>query len=348
MPLAFLLLPILGPALAIDRDGAHLRAESAAIVDLFYGHDFDRAAPAADALAKRHPGHPVGPLFQAIVAYQRWLAEGMLENAAWDAIDVKLSSAVAAAQALEASAPAESHYYRGAALGFRARGLAGKRHFIRALPDAAASVRQLRMALDLDPTLQDARLGLGMYHYFAARMPRAAKPLASMLVGEPPDREKGLAELWEVARSTGIARMEARAVLAMILSKEDEANWNGAEELLKELMSRYPRNPLYRLRRVYVSERRGEWSQAQSLADPEGAWLRGLHPSLQDNARIWARYRLAEIYILEGRSSDARNLLLSIDETKAPKNLRPWIRRRRAEASSGLKNRDVAPYFSGY
>ncbi len=340
------------PAAAAGGAPAELRTEAAVLVDLFYGHDFDKAGPAADALAARHPGHPAGPLFQAIVAYQRWVAEGLKEDGSWQTVDGLLARAVADADALAAAAPAESHYYRGAALGFRARGLAARHRFVRALPDAASAVRELRQALTLDPSLEDARLGLGMYHYFAARMPGPAKPLAKLLVGEPPDRETGLAELWTVARSSGIARMEARAVLSMILAKDDEADWKGAEALLSELMTRYPRNPIYRLRRVYVAERRGDWAAAAALADPDGAWLAALHPGLRENAGAWARYRLGEVRLFQGRWDDAQAQLSRLDAAKAPKKLAPWIGRRRGELDGARRGRplppQVAPYFSGY
>lgn len=349
---ALALLLCAAPAAAAGEGEAQLRAEAASIVDLFYGHDFDKAAPAADALAARHPGHPAGPLFQAIVAYQRWMAEGLKDDGSWPKVDALLLQAVDDAARLADTAPAESHYYRGAALGFRARGLAAGHHFMRAVPDAASSVRELRQALDRDPSLEDARLGLGMYHYFAARMPAAAKPLAKLLVGEPPDRAKGLAELWQVARSTGVARMEARAVLSMILSKDDEADWKGAETLLAELMTRYPRNPIYRLRRTFVAERAGDWDAAASFAEPDGPWIAALHPGLRDNARAWARYRLAEVRLFQGRLDDAQRQLDQLDDAKAPKKLAPWIRRRRHEVDGARHGRPfppvVAPYFSGY
>lgn len=371
---------MLTPAFASGPEEAAVRADAAAIVDLFYGHDFERAAPAADALAARHPAHPAGPLFQAIVAYQRWMAEGLRDDGAWPAVEKKLDAAESMARALESTDPAASHYYAGAALGFRARGLGARKRFVRALPAATASVRQLRQALDLDPSLEDARLGLGMYHYFAARMPAAAKPLARLLVGEPPDREKGLAELWQVARSTGIARMEARAVLSMILAKDDERDWKGAEALLAELMARYPRNPIYRLRRAYVAERRGDLNAAVALSDPDGAWIAALNPGLRDNARAWARYRVAEVRLLQGRYDAAEKALAPLDPRKTPKGLAPWVllrranlddaRGRRGDARAGYARvddklagplakrfhdepfpggpRDVAPYFSGY
>ncbi|HEX4048618.1 MAG TPA: hypothetical protein VH309_12315 [Elusimicrobiota bacterium] len=378
-PLAAVLLACLPAAAAPGRD-AKLDAEVAGIADLFYGHDFELAAPAAAALEARHPGHPAGPLFEAVVAYQRWTAEGLRDDRAWEAVDRDLSRAIDEANALDKTSPAESNYYLGAALGFRARGLAARRSFLRAVPAAASSLRHLKRALELDPSLTDARLGLGMYDYFAARIPPAAKPFARLLTGEHGDREKGLAELWSVANSTGIARMEARAVLSMILSKNDEADWSGAEKLLAELMERYPRNPLYRLRRTYVAERRGNLNQAAALADPDGKWIPALDPDLRRNARSWAVYRAAEVDLLRGRLDAAARRLAALDERTAPQGLRGWIKLRRANlddargrrkeaealyarigeksAQSAAKGflaapfpggpRDVAPFFSGY
>ena len=322
--------------------GDPLKPELAAIVDLFYAHDFERAAPAAAALEARHPGHPAGPLFEAMVEYQRWTAEGLRDDRAWEAVDRDLARAVDAAKALEKTSPAESNYYMGAALGFRARGLAARKSFLRAVPAAASSLRHLKKSLELDPTLEDARLGLGMYHYFAARMPTAAKPFARLLMGEPGDRDQGLAELWSVANSSGVARMEARAVLSMILSKNDEADWSGAEKLLAELMGRYPRNPVYRLRRSYVAERRGDLEAAAALADPDGAWIGALSPGLRPNSYAWALYRAAECDLLQGRFDPAARRLAALDERAAPKGLRDWILLRRANLDDAAGRRGAA------
>ena len=316
----------------------------------------------------------------AIVAYQRWIAEGLRDDGSWKAVDRDLTRAIDSAKAFESSSPALSHYYLGAALGFRARGLGAQHRFVRAVRDAAAALKNLKKALELDPSLEDARLGLGMYHYFAARMPPAARPFARMLMGEPGDREKGLAELWSVANSDGAARMEARAVLASILSRSGEEDWKGAEKLLAELMGRYPRNPIYRLRRAYVAERLGDLDRAVALADPDGAWISALHPGLRDNARAWSRYRVAEVRLMQRRYDEAGKLLSLLDADRAPKGLGDWIRLRRAnlddargrrdEARAGYEKikereagvnarlflsipfpggpRDFAPYFSGY
>jgi len=128
----------------------------------------------------------------------------------------------------------------------------------------------------------------------------------------------------------------------MILSKNDEADWNGAETLLVELMARYPRNPTYRLRRVYVAERRGDLERANALADPDGSWIAALHPSLRVNARAWALYRAAECAMLLGRLDGAERRLAALDERRAPKGLRDWIRMRRANLDDARGRRDAA------
>ncbi|MBI2788028.1 MAG: hypothetical protein HYX59_05040 [Elusimicrobia bacterium] len=357
-----------------------MERELAGVVDLFYDMDFDKARAASDALAARHPSHPAGAFYRGVSTYQRWIAEGMRSTDTYRAFELDSEAAEAAAKAMMASHPAEAHYYLGATLGFRARANVARRNFLRALPDGSAAVKHLKKALALDPTLSDARLGMGMFHYFAARMPSGAKPFAYLLIGEGADRKLGLSELWSVAETTGIARMEARSVLAVILSKDEEADWEGADRLLAELTARYPHNPIYRLRRAYVAERRGRFDEAVALADPDGKWIGTLHPSVRTPARAWALYRASESRLLQGRPEETERWLAALDRLPHPRGMKDWVLLRRAnlldahgkseeadalygrikdKTASALAKRfraerypagpkDTAPFFTGY
>lgn len=307
-----------------------MERELAGVVDLFYDMDFDKARAAADGLAVRHPKHPAGPFYRGVSSYQRWIAEGMRSTETYRAFEVDSAAAENAAKALMASSPAEAHYYLGATLGFRARANVAQKKFFRALPDGAAAIKHLKKAIALDPTLSDARLGMGMFHYFAARMPSGAKPFAYLIIGESSDRKLGLSELWSVAETNGTARMEARSVLAVILSKDDEADWAGADKLLAELTGRYPHNPIYRLRRAYVAERRGDFDAAVALADPDGKWFSTLHPSVRTPARAWALYRAAESRLLQGRAAETAGWLAALDHLPHPRGMKDWVLLRRA------------------
>ncbi len=313
-----------------------IEREVAGVVDLFYDMDFDRARAASEALAERHPSHPAGPFYRGVSSYQRWIAEGMRSTETLKAFEDDNARAGELARAMLRAEPAEAHYYLGVSLGLRSRAWAGQRKFARALPDGAAAVKHLKKALALDPALTDARLGMGMYHYFAARMPAGAKPFAYLLVGEGPDRALGLKELWSVAESTGVSRMEARSVLATILSKEDEAQWDKADELLVELCARYPRNPIYRLRRAYVAGRRGDLDAAARLADPDGKWIEALHPAVRTPARAWALYRASEARLLQGRAEQAQAWLAALDGLPHPRGMKDWVLLRRGNLLDGL------------
>ncbi len=315
------------PAIAAPPE---MERELAGVVDLFYDMDFDKARAASDALAARHPNHPAGAFYRGVSSYQRWTAEGMRSTATLRAFEIDSEAAEKSAKALMATNPAEAHYYLGATLGFRARSNMAQKKFFRALPDGSAAVKHLKKALALDPNLSDARLGMGMFHYFAARMPAGAKPFAYLIIGESTDRKLGLAELWSVAETTGIARMEARSVLAVILSKDDEADWAGADKLLAELTARYPHNPIYRLRRAYVAERRGDFDAAVALADPDGKWFSTLHPSVRTPAHAWALYRAAESRLLQGRAAETAGWLAALDKLPHPRGMKDWVLLRRA------------------
>jgi hypothetical protein len=357
-----------------------MERELAGVVDLFYDMQFDKARAGAEALIARHPTHPAGAFYRGVSSYQRWIAEGMRSTDTYRAFEADNAAAATAAEALMEKSPAEAHYYLGASLGFLARANVAQKNFFRALPQGASSIKHLKKALALDPSLSDAKLGMGMFHYFAARMPAGAKPFAYMIIGEGADRKLGLSELWSVAESTGSARMEARSVLAVILSKDDEADWAGAEKLLAELSGRYPHNPIYRLRRAYVAERRGDYDGAVALADPDGKWFSTLHPAVRAPARAWALYRAAESRLLQGRAAETAAWLAALDALPHPRGMKDWALLRRANLldsqgktreADGLYDRitdkkpadlaerfkkdrypagpkDAAPFFTGY
>ncbi|MDX6769712.1 MAG: hypothetical protein SF051_09285 [Elusimicrobiota bacterium] len=306
--------------------------ELAVAVTRIYDLEFDAAERACAEFGAKHPGHPGAPFYAAVVAYQRWITEGMVSPAAYAAVESRLAETERAAQALLPKEPALANYYLGAAHGFQARAHAGRRRFVKAVPAASAAVRHLNKALALDPTLDDAALGLGMYHYFGARMPSGARPFAKLLAGEAPDKDRGLAMLRRVAASHGTAREEARSVLAMILSREGAEGWAEADALLAELVARHPRNPLFRLRRAWLAAKRGDYDRSIELYDAEGRWPDEHADPLRSRVRAWALYRAAEVRALQGRGHETDRLLDRLDGLALPKGVKDWALLRRGNA----------------
>lgn len=316
--------------------------ELAVAVKSLYDLEWDAAEAACAEFGRKHPGHPGAPFYAAVTAYQRWIAEGMVSTAAYAVATARLEETVASAEKLLDAQPALGHYYLGAARGFQARAYAGKGRFMKAVPAASKAVRHLNKALELDPSLDDAALGLGMYHYFGARMPSGARPFASLLTGEAPDRDKGLAHLRRVAASHGTAREEARSVLAMALSREGPEGWDEAQTLLDELMRRHPKNPLFRLRRAWLAAKRGDYERALALYDADGRWPDAHPEPVRSRARAWALYRAGEVRVLQGRGDEAERLLRKLDGLPLPKGMKDWALLRLGNAEDLRGRRETA------
>lgn len=325
---------ILTALLALPAAGAppEVEKELAVAVNSLYDLEYEAAERACAAFALKHPGHPGASFYAAVVAYQRWITDGMISTAAYAQVETRLEATIKAASATLAKDPPLAHYYLGAAKGFQARAYAGRGRYMKAVPAASSAVRHLNKALELDPSLDDAALGLGMYHYFGARMPAGARPFAYLMAGEAPDKDKGVAMLRRVAVSSGTAREEARSVLAMILSREGAEGWDEAEKLLVELTKRHPRNPLFRLRRAWLAAKRGDYDRSAALYDAEGRWPDEHAEPLRSRVRSWALYRTAEARLLQGRARESERLLDKLDGLTLPKGVKDWAMLRRGNA----------------
>lgn len=320
---------------AVPVRAASVEEEMAGVVDLFYGLRFDEALSAARAAEAAHPGHPAGPFYAGVVRFQEFVAADAASTETYAAFESESLRAEEAARAWLSTSPALGHYYLGAVHGFRARALVAERRWAAAAGSARRGVGHLRKALELDPSLVDVRLGLGMYEYYVARAPALARPLAWAMLGLWGDREKGLAELRLVAEHGQAARMEALSVLSAIYASEREGMWADSEALLGPLMERYPGNPVYRMRRAYVALRRGAYGEAARIADPGGAWLEAVPASLRERARAAALYRAAEGELLGGDAAAARAHLDAMAGLPSLEGLAAWVERRKAEAAAG-------------
>lgn len=178
----------------------------------------------------------------------------------------RINGAIAATEAWVAREPkrAEAWFYLGGAYGTRVlfRGLRGQ--YLAAARDGKRIHDSLQLALSLDPSIGDAYFGLGLYHYYAAIAPRAARILSMLMFLPGGDRALGLKEM-EQARSKGILlRGEADYQMHLIYLWY-ERQTPTALRLVEGLRARYPNNPVFSLR----------------LADVQSSYMRNHHAALQ-------------------------------------------------------------------
>jgi hypothetical protein len=166
---------------------------------------------------------------------------------------------------------AEAWFYFAAAYGplVQWRVLRGER--VAAARDGKKIKDALERSLELDPGLDDAHFGIGVYHYYAAVAPTAAKILRWLLFLPGGDRVLGLQEMLQARQRGVLLRGEADYQLHLIYLWYEQKPAR-ALEILEDLDARYPTNPLFQQRIAevhdeYFHDRRASAAAWQTVID---------------------------------------------------------------------------------
>jgi tetratricopeptide (TPR) repeat protein len=230
----------------------------------------------------------------------------------------RIGASIASAENWVARDPgrAEAWFYLGGAYGTRVLHRSLRAQYLSAARDGKRIHDSLQQAIKLDPSIGDAYFGLGLYHYYAAIAPRAARILSMLFWLPGGDRAGGLREM-EQTRSKGLLlRGEADYQLHLIYLWYERQPAT-ALRLVEGLRSRYPHNPVFSLRLADV--------QANTLRDHRAALqtYRSLseaaHTSrvaLPDASRVHARLGMAQQLDALCESSAAVEQLRAVIEQK--------------------------------
>ncbi len=137
---------------------------------------------------------------------------------------------------------AEAWFYLGGAYGARVqfRALRGER--LAAARDGRRVKDALDEALRLDPALEDAYFGVGLYHYYADVASPVAKLLRRLLFLPGGDRALGLREMARARERGAVVGNEATYQLHLAYLWYEQQPGR-ARDLLRGLSARHPRNP---------------------------------------------------------------------------------------------------------
>ena len=264
---------------AAPRD-AELRETARRGIAALMNGDPDGAIEIFQQIRKADPQSPLGYLFEADATWWTiYLTTGNLVDP--DVFDVARSSTspydshfedMVNAAIRKANARVHAHQdearnylYEGMAYGLKGR-FYGLRD--NDLPTARAGKKMralLLTALKMDPSLEDAYLGLGIYNYFVDTLPTIVKML-KFLIGLPAGgRELGLEQLRRATDKGDLVRDEAKFYLAKDFSRRSEAEFDESLELFQQLAHAYPDNMLWTLLSGSLEIRLGRAEQGEDL-----------------------------------------------------------------------------------
>ena len=139
---------------------------------------------------------------------------------------------------------AEAWFYLGGAYAARVQWRVLREERLAAARDGKRIKDALERALTLDPGLDDAYFGIGMYRYYADVAPAAAKILRFLLLLPGGDRREGLAQMLRARTHGRLLQGEADYQLSVIYLWYEQQTGR-ALELLRDLQQAHPGNPLF-------------------------------------------------------------------------------------------------------
>lgn len=163
-----------------------------------------------------------------------------------DEFTASVERAIQNAEAWTERAPrdAEAWFYLGGAYAARVQWRVLRDEKLAAARDGKRIRQSLDRAVALDPSLDDAYFGIGMYKYYAAVAPAAARFLRILLLLPGGNREEGLREMLRARNNGRLLQGEADYQLHIIYLWYEKRT-DRALQLLRSLRERYPGNPLF-------------------------------------------------------------------------------------------------------
>lgn len=239
-------LGVLALATAASASGLTNAPALAAAYDAILDADFQRVPPLLAAACGKGLAPP--PVCQVMDAVSRWwqLQADPLDRQNDGEFERRVNAAIAETEAWTLTEPttAQAWFYTGAAYSVRVqwRVLRGQR--LAAARDGKRIKDALERALTLDPDMQDAYFGIGLYHYYADVAPVAARMLRWLLLLPGGDRQAGLREMWRARDGAQLLRDEADYQLHTLYvwyEKRPEE----ALAIVRRLQARHPHNPVF-------------------------------------------------------------------------------------------------------
>jgi predicted Zn-dependent protease len=229
---------LLNQDIALELDGA---------VQNLYNFKFDRAEKQFRSLRRRYPQHPM-PYF--LMGLSQWwkMVPGQLRSTAYDRPFLAyMDSAITKAETLyeQDEHNYEACFFLSAAYGFDARLNAERRNLRRATVSSKRALEYLKKCQEANGLSPEFLFGQGLLNYYAVWLGEQYPLLKPVLWLFPKgDRQLGVQQLREVARTATYTAPEAQYFLLQILHYEEHRPQD-ALPLARDMAAKYPDNPYF-------------------------------------------------------------------------------------------------------
>ncbi len=244
--LAFILLNL--NLLAWDKIDPSILAHADKGVDAIYNLDLNTAKAEISTLLKEHPDYPLGLFGKVMIEWARYEYEFEKSNKEQAKVFEKIiNSSISGIETWlkQNGDEAQAYLALGGIYGVKARFLLANHNYVRAYFTGKKGLKYMNKAVELDPKMYDAYLGKAIYEYYAGTLPSIVRVLAKLVISG--DAQKGIEYLNLIKDNGRYSANTAKLLLVEIaIQNKKYSNPPLAEQYIKEIIIKYPQNPLFR------------------------------------------------------------------------------------------------------
>ena len=287
-------------------------------VDAIYNLDLNTARAELSALLKEHPNYPLGLFGQVMIEWARYEYEFEKSNEEQAKVfENIINSSINGIETWlkQNGDEAQAYLALGGIYGVKARFLLANRSYVRAYFTGKKGLKYMNKAVELDPEMYDAYLGKAIYEYYAGTLPAVVRVLAKLVISG--NAEQGIYYLNLIKDKGRYSANTAKLLLVEIaIQNKKYANPALAEQYIKEIIVKYPQNPLFRFVAIIAGYQNKNYTDVRNGAQDFLAKI-GKEPFYKEIYIARSYTAWASTYMQEGNYSEAIKILEeSIKATK--------------------------------
>ena len=263
--LALFLLPLNLPAW--DKIDPFILERGDKGIDAIYNLDLPAAKQELASLLERYPNYPLGLFGEVVIEWSRYEYEFEKSNKQQAKVfEGMIDSSIKNIEnwIKENGEEAQAYLSLGGIYGAKARFLLANKNYVRAYFTGKKGLKYMNKAAEIDPQIYDAYLGQAIYEYYAGTLPALVKALAKLVISG--DADRGI-ELLHVIKDKGRYTANSAKLLLVEIAIQSKQYYNPplAEQYIKEIIKKYPQNPLFRFVAVIAAYENKNYEEADKI-----------------------------------------------------------------------------------
>lgn len=274
----------------------------------FYNYEFERSIEILGKARKDYPDHPGVHIAWAAAHWRKDEAELSLEEI-YTNFDNNLKDVESIYDSLLSIYPDNPEYmlYYGCALGLKARTLLGQKKWISTFFSAYRGFRIIQKAAQLDSSMLDAYLPIGIVEYYSGLSNTLVKTGAKYF-GLNASREEGIRKMEIAASQSPWAWTESLSVLSYIYQFIDIDKVRGLE-VSKKLVEEFPNNYDYKIHYAVSLLQTGDFKSSKLILDDLDKTLHKQRPRHQKGFGSYLNYLWGHYYYIMGNEEKSLEYL---------------------------------------